>query len=107
VTLSNSPLGAKTEEVVATSTAASHNDDDVTTVTSFRPHTRSHTAAAHGGGEAGHTDTAQPDLSALLPSDDAMVYGGEIITHLGTACWSAVVCICMAHRPLATSRTRR
>lgn len=82
VTVSDSPLSAKTEQVVATPTAASEAGGS-STVTSFRPRHTSHTEAAASGGDKG--EGVQPDASGMLPKDDAMVYGGMVLGSLGLA----------------------
>jgi hypothetical protein len=97
VTVSDAPLGlGKTEEVVAgpSSTVSSSQAGGVTTITSLHPHTKSHTeAASYSAG-----DTApQPDVGEMLPSDDAMVYGGEearrALGGWGLLCLLVVVCV--------------
>jgi hypothetical protein len=71
--VSDSPGGP--EEMVASSTATSASEaGGVTTVTSFTPHSKSHMGAATAAGDT--QPQPLPDLSKILPADDALVYAG-------------------------------
>lgn len=61
VTLSDAPLGDKTENVVASTTTTS-KAGGVTTLTSLHPHTESHAEQEPGGREG-----IIPHLSDVLP----------------------------------------
>jgi hypothetical protein len=76
VSVSDAPLGlGKKEEVVAgPSYLSSSQAGGVTTITSLHPHTTSHSEAPSQS--PGNTPL-HADVGQMLPSDDAMVYGGE------------------------------
>lgn len=77
VTLSDAPAGVtgKAEEVVANMQGAltSSETAGVRTITSFQP---PHTSQPLGS--SGSVAGPQADLSKVLPSDEAKVYGGEL-----------------------------
>jgi len=93
VTLSDKPElfgGSKAEEVVASAASTSRSEaGGVTTITSFRP---SHHSSSTGVEE----EAPAADLSAMLPVDEALVYGGDHPHEGWAACAvSANTCTCV------------